>query len=59
MLTKEECTLMEKHIEIIDGQEVIVKVYTPSPLPKKITASGGKGKLARMKKQKQKRIRNE
>ena len=35
---------MEKHIEIIDGQEVIVKVYLPNREPKKWTASNNESK---------------
>lgn len=31
---------MHTRIDIIDGQEVVVKVYTPRPLPKKCTAKG-------------------
>lgn len=29
---------MKQHIEIIDGKEVVVKVYAPRPTPKKVTA---------------------
>jgi hypothetical protein len=43
---------MESHVEIIDGVEVLVKVYKTRPLPKKLTVKKKPSRLGRLKKQK-------
>ncbi len=49
---------MQKHIELIDGQEVVVKVYEPKALPRRVSARLKPGSLVRKKKQKKQRIFN-
>jgi hypothetical protein len=45
-------------IEMIDGQEVEVKVYDQKPRAKQLTVKGKIGKRGRMRKNKLKRIMN-